>query len=127
MKFEDVPLRSAMNEVTRAAYVRDCDVGVQRWNRLIAEAGYGFRFRLPSTRFHRAIGVWAGVATDPEGRPISEQEWRLRERDWLSSAEDRGFVASLMRRVTDPGKVAGWIARPKSASTTRRSITNTFA
>jgi len=98
---------------------------VRAW--LIAEAGYGFRFRLPSTRFHRAIGVWAGVATDPEGRPISEQEWRLRERDWLPSAEDRGFVASLMRRVTDPGKVAGWIARPKSASTTRRSITNTFA
>jgi benzoyl-CoA 2,3-epoxidase subunit B len=31
---EDVPMRSAMNEVTLGAYVRDCDVGVQRWNRL---------------------------------------------------------------------------------------------
>jgi benzoyl-CoA 2,3-dioxygenase component B len=47
---EEVPMRSAMNEVTRAAYVRDCDVGVQRWNRLVAEAGCDFRFRLPSTR-----------------------------------------------------------------------------
>src|SRR6516164_11466301 len=64
VKAEDVPMRSAMNEVTRAAYVRDCDVGVQRWNRLIAEAGHDFRFRLPSTRFHRAIGVWAVVRTD---------------------------------------------------------------
>ena len=110
---EDVPMRNAMNEVTRAAYVRDCDVGVQRWNRLVAEAGYDFRFRLPSTRFHRAIGVWAEVETDPEGRPIAEGEWRLREGDWLPSAEDRAFVASLMRRVTEPGKMAGWIAPPE--------------
>ena len=110
---EDVPMRSAMNEVTRAAYVRDCDVGVQRWNRLIAEAGYEFRFRLPSTRFHRSIGVWGGAPTDPEGRPITDEEWRLRQRDWLPTAEDRGFVASLMQRVTEPGKVAGWIAPPE--------------
>jgi len=110
---EEVPLRSAMNEVTRAAYVRDCDVGVQRWNRLVAEAGRDFRFRLPSTRFRRSIGVWAGIATDPEGQPITDEIWRRRERDWLPSLEDRGFVASLMRRVTDPGKVAGWIAPPE--------------
>jgi benzoyl-CoA 2,3-dioxygenase component B len=56
---EDVPMRSAMNEVTRAAYVRDCDLRVQRWSRPLAEAGCDFRFRLPSTRFHRSIGVWA--------------------------------------------------------------------
>jgi benzoyl-CoA 2,3-dioxygenase component B len=110
---EEVPMRSAMNELTRAAYVRDCDVGVQRWNRLAADAGYDFRFRLPSTRFHRAIGVWAGVATDPEGHPITDQECRRRERDWLPSAEDRGFVGGLMRRITEPGKVAGWIAPPE--------------
>ena len=85
-------------------------MGVQGWNRLIAEAGYDFRVRLPSTRFHGAIGVWAGVAIDPERRPITEEEWRLRQHHWLPSAEDRGFVASLMRRVTEPGKVAGWIA-----------------
>ena len=102
-----------MNEVTRAAYVRDRDVGVKRWNRLVAEAGYEFRLRLPSTRFRRAIGVRAGVATDPEGRPITDEEWRQRQRDWLPSAEDRAFVNSLMRRVTEPGKVAGWIAPPE--------------
>jgi benzoyl-CoA 2,3-dioxygenase component B len=110
---EDVPMRSAMNEVTRAAYARDCDVGVQRWNRLIAEAGYQFRFRLPSTRFRRTLGVWSGTPTDPEGRPITDEEWRLRQRDWLPTPEDRGFVASLMQRVTEPGKVAGWIAAPE--------------
>jgi len=110
---EDVPLRSAMNEVTRTAYVRDCDVGVQRWNRLFGEAGYDFRFRLPSTRFNRSIGVWSGVSTDPDGRPIPDEEWRRREHQWLPSAEDRAFVASLMRRVTEPGQMAGWIAPPE--------------
>jgi benzoyl-CoA 2,3-epoxidase subunit B len=110
---EDVPMRSEMNEVTRAAYVRDCDFGVQRWNWLVAEAGYDFRLRLPSTRFHRSIGVWAGVKTDPEGRPITDEERRARQHDWLPSAEDRGFVASLMQRVMEPGKVAGWIASPE--------------
>src|SRR5271157_700952 len=113
VKVEDVPMRSAMNEVTRAAYVRDCDVGVQRWNRLVAETGCDFRFRLPRTRFHRSIGVWAGTHTGPEGHPIGDDEWRLRKRDWLPSAEDRAFVGSLMRRVTEPGKVAGWIAPPE--------------
>src|SRR5262249_26577103 len=110
---EDVPLRSAMNEVTRTAYVRDCDVGVQRWNRLFGEAGYDFRFRLPSTRFNRSIGVWSGVSTDPDGRPIPHEEWRRRECQWLPSAEDRSFVASLMQRVTEPGQMAGWIAPPE--------------
>src|SRR4029077_9179027 len=110
---EDVPMRSAMNEVTRAAYVRDCDVGVQRWNRLIAEAGYEFRFRLPSPRFRRAIGVWAGVATDPDGHPITGEEWHRQQGDWLPSPEDRGFVASLLQRVTEHGKVAGLTVLPE--------------
>jgi len=49
----------------------------------------------------------------PEGQPIAEEEWRRREPDWLPSSEDRAFVASLMRRVTEPGKMAGWIAPPE--------------
>jgi benzoyl-CoA 2,3-epoxidase subunit B len=110
---ENVPLRSAINEVTRAAYIRDCGIGLERWNRLVPEAGYDFRFRLPSPRFHRAIGVWAGVHADPEGRPITNEEWRARQWQWLPSPEDRAFVLSLMQRVTEPGKVAGWLAPPE--------------
>jgi benzoyl-CoA 2,3-dioxygenase component B len=110
---EDVPMRSAMNEVTRAAYIRDCGIGVERWNRLIGEARYDFRLALPSPRFRRTLGAWAAVRTDPAGRLMAEDEWRARQRDWLPSAEDRAFVNSLMQRVTEPGKVAGWIAPPE--------------
>jgi benzoyl-CoA 2,3-epoxidase subunit B len=110
---EEVPLRNAMNEVTRAAYINDCDIGVQRWNRLIAEAGHEFRLALPSPRFRRAVGVWAGVRTDPRGNPISDETWTARNSDWLPTEADRAFVKSLMQRVTEPGRTAGWIAPPE--------------
>jgi benzoyl-CoA 2,3-epoxidase subunit B len=108
---QEVPLRNAMNEVARRAYVHECENAVERWNRLIAAAGCDFRLRLPSPRFHRAIGAWAGAATDPEGRrPVASP---ARPQDWLPSAADRTFVASLMQRVVEPGKMAGWIAPPE--------------
>jgi benzoyl-CoA 2,3-epoxidase subunit B len=107
---EEVPMRNAMNEVTRAAYIKDCDIGVQRWNRLIAEAGYEFRLALPSPRFRRAVGVWAGVHTDPQGNPISDEASRS---GWLPSEADRAFIKSLMQRVIEPGKMAAWLAPPE--------------
>ena len=66
-KAEEIPMRNAMNDVTRGSYVKDCDMGVTRWNRLIEKAGYSFRLALPSTRFRRNIGIWANVPTDPSG------------------------------------------------------------
>jgi benzoyl-CoA 2,3-epoxidase subunit B len=109
---EEVPMRAAMNEVSRMAYIKDCDIGVQRWNRLIEEAGYDLRLVLPSPRFRRSVGAWAGIPTDPLGNPITTEAWRAQQEDWLPSEEDRAFVGSLMRRVTEPGKVAAWIAPP---------------
>ena len=110
---EDVPMRTAMNEVSRSLYTRDCDIGVQRWNRLIQTAGHDFRLALPSPRFHRAVGAWAAVHTDPAGKLLSAAEFRAREGDWLPSEQDRAFVASLMQQITEPGKFAGWIAAPE--------------
>jgi benzoyl-CoA 2,3-dioxygenase component B len=110
---EEVPMRTALNEVSRLAYVKDCGIGVQRWNRLIAEAGHDFRLALPSPRFRRSVGAWAGVHTDPQGNPITTDTWRTRQREWLPSEEDRAFVRSLMARVTEPGKIAAWIAAPE--------------
>jgi len=110
---EEVTMRSAMNEVMRSLYVKDCDIGVQRWNRLIREAGWDFRLALPSPRFRRSVGAWAGVATDSDGNPISAETWHARQDDWLPAGQDRAFVASLMQRVTEPGRMASWIAPPE--------------
>ena len=54
--FEDVPMRNAMNEVTRKAYVEDCNIGLKRWNRLIKKYGYNdFLLTLPSTKFNEIL------------------------------------------------------------------------
>jgi len=65
-------------------------MGVQGWNRLIAEARVRFSGSPAEHPLPPRDGVWAGVALDPERRPITEQEWRLRQHHWLPSAEDRG-------------------------------------
>ena len=109
---EEVPLRNAMNEATRLAYIRDCEIGVKRWNRLIAKAGYSLELSLPSPRFRRGIGAWAGQPVDPTGRLLSTEEWQAKLPGWIPSESDRTFVKNLMQRVIEPGKMAGWIAPP---------------
>ena len=112
LKDETISVRNGMNEITRLEYVKDCNVGVTRWNMGIKRAGVNFEFKLPSTRFRRAVGAWAGIPTDPLGNPISAAEFEAKKNDWLPTAEDIAFVKSLMHRVTEPGKMAAWIAPP---------------
>jgi benzoyl-CoA 2,3-dioxygenase component B len=112
-KQEQVPLRSAMNEVLRDGYVEDCQRGVDRWNKILAEAGHGERLVLPSRRFHRQQGIFAGQHFDPEGKPLTEEEWNRRKEDWLPSSADKVYVKSLQAKaVVAPGKMANWIAPP---------------
>jgi benzoyl-CoA 2,3-dioxygenase component B len=109
---EAVSLRNAMNEVLRNAYIKDCEIGVKRWNMQISRAGFDFQLRLPSPRFRRAIGVWANAPTDPQGKAISREEFERGMPGWIPNEGDRAFVISLMQRVMEPGKMAGWIAPP---------------
>jgi benzoyl-CoA 2,3-epoxidase subunit B len=112
VKSEQVALRTAMNEVTRGAYIRDCEIGIKRWNRLIAKAGFMSELTLPSPRFRRSIGAWAGKSVDPSGTPITAAAWQAQQDNWLPSQADRAYVDSLMQKVTEPGKMASWIAPP---------------
>jgi benzoyl-CoA 2,3-dioxygenase component B len=113
VKIEEVPTRNAMNEIVRKAYLKDCDIGVQRWNRVIKKAGVAFELTLPSERFRRNVGVWAGHHFDPQGKPVSPAEWDARAHEWVPSEADKAFVASLMKPVTAPGRMAAWIAPPE--------------
>jgi benzoyl-CoA 2,3-dioxygenase component B len=107
-----VPLRNALNEVLRGEYVSDCQRALERWNKYIAEEGVDYRLYLPSTRFHRHVGEYAGHSFDVEGRLIPREEFEARRFEWLPSEEDRAYVRSLMHPVTEPGKIANWIAPP---------------
>jgi benzoyl-CoA 2,3-dioxygenase component B len=112
LESKDVPLRNAMNEVLRDAYRDDNQRGVDRWNRMIADAGIQFELRLPSKRFNRQMGIYAGHFFDPNGNPITEAEFNRRRSEWLPSEADKAHVKSLMKPVLAPGKMAHWIAPP---------------
>ena len=109
---KEVPLRNAMNEILRDAYIEDNQRGVDMWNKTIADHGIGTRLALPSRRFNRRIGIYAGVHCTPAGEPISGAEFEKRRDDWLPSEADRAHVRSLMQPVYEPGKMANWIAAP---------------
>jgi benzoyl-CoA 2,3-dioxygenase component B len=112
-KKEDVPLLNALNEVMRESYLKDCEIGLKRWNRSIERAGHAFRLTLPSSRFRRSIGAWANQPVTPQGKTIPREEYNRGLAQWIPSDADRAFVHSLMQRVVEPGKMAGWIAPPE--------------
>ncbi len=115
---EEVPLRNAMNEILRDDYVDDCENTVRRWNKVLEKAGRSERLYLANRRFNRRVGEYASgefgeVRFNPQGELISEHEWTSSSAQWLPSQADQDFVKSLMHPVTEPGKIAGWIAPPK--------------
>ncbi|HWD36455.1 MAG TPA: benzoyl-CoA 2,3-epoxidase subunit BoxB, partial [Casimicrobiaceae bacterium] len=109
---EQVPMLNALNEVLRDDFIRDSVAGIGRWNRVIEKAGLAFRLEVPHKAFHRKIGALSQVNVAPDGRVVSETEWNANAETWLPSVEDRAFVASLMGRVSEPGRFANWIAPP---------------
>jgi len=108
----EVPLRNALNEVLRGEYVKDCERALARWNKFLRDDGVAAELYLPSTRFHRHVGEFAGHAFDVRGELINAEEFERRRAEWLPSMADREFVRSLMHPVTEPGKIANWIAPP---------------
>ena len=114
VKSEQIPMRNAMNEVTRGSYVTDCDLGVKRWNRILEQHGMSDRLRLPDRKFHRGIGMYSGFHFDPNGVPLSAEQWEKRKYEWLPSASDTEYLLSIMDKpVFEPGKFANYIAPPR--------------
>ena len=63
---------------------------------------------------HDLSPLWISLATSVTATSITmiaglaAAAWR--QSDWLPSVADRAFVGSLMQQVTEPGRMAGWIA-----------------
>ncbi|HZS49564.1 MAG TPA: benzoyl-CoA 2,3-epoxidase subunit BoxB [Bryobacterales bacterium] len=109
---KEVPLRNAMNEVLRDAYIADCESALARWNRTIAGFGIPYRLRLPDRRFHRRIGVYSAGRFDPQGRPMTAEQWESRRHEFLPSEKDLAYVRNLMTPTLEAGKIAHWISKP---------------
>jgi benzoyl-CoA 2,3-dioxygenase component B len=108
----EVGALTALNETLRDDYVSDCAKGVDRWNRALAEVDA--ELTLPHIGFNRNVGVFAEHHVSPDGRLLSAEQWDADVGQWLPGADDRTFVESLMHGVTEPGRVAGWVAPPST-------------
>jgi benzoyl-CoA 2,3-epoxidase subunit B len=110
----EVLMRNAMNEVLRDWYVGDCAAGVERWNRILERYGVSQRLRLPDRKFNRSIGMYSAFHFDPDGRPLTDEEWQRRKSEWLPDARDREYLLSIMAQpVYERGKFANYIAPPR--------------
>ena len=49
---------------------------------------------------------------DVEGNPLSADELKRRQDEWLPSAADRTYIHSLMQPVVERGKIVNWLAPP---------------
>jgi benzoyl-CoA 2,3-dioxygenase component B len=103
-----------LNTDLRREYIADCQTGLTRWNRILADAGTGRRLKLPHPAFNRKVGVFAGIEATPDGTPIPAAEWERRQGEWLPTDVDRTYVRSLMHPVHQRGKIAAWIAPPRN-------------
>jgi benzoyl-CoA 2,3-epoxidase subunit B len=106
----EVGALTAINATLRDDYTADCQKGIDRWNRILAEVDA--ELRLPHVGFHRSVGEFRGQHVSPDGRLVDAEEWERHRADWLPTAADNEHIASLMRAVREPGQVAGWIAPP---------------
>ncbi|MET0459000.1 MAG: benzoyl-CoA 2,3-epoxidase subunit BoxB [Ilumatobacteraceae bacterium] len=107
-----VPALTALNETLREDYLADCRKGVDRWNRTLADVG--LELRLPHIGFNRAVGAFRDHFVSPDGRLVDELTWQANVDRWLPTDDDRQHVESLMHRVTERGKMAGWLAAPST-------------
>jgi len=91
------PERVNLNERLQNDYIKDCERGVERWNKCIQKHGIPFELVLPSKSQNRRVGRYANL--DAYGVD-------------LPTAPEREYVASLMHPVVEPGKFASYIVPP---------------
>jgi len=107
-----VPMKDALNGVMRQAYLREVTMLMSRWNKMLARAGIGFELRLPSQRFNRRFGVYAGARFSPQGDPVEESVFEAHRNEWLPDEADRAHLLTVQQPVRERGRVAGWLAPP---------------
>jgi benzoyl-CoA 2,3-dioxygenase component B len=116
---ETLTARGLVNHELRREYIADCEKGLRRWNRILTESGVDHQFRLPHVGFHRQVGAFREHHVSPGGDLLTEDEWQTASPGWLPSDAERAHVGSLMRPVTTPGTMAGWISPPSSGINTK--------
>jgi benzoyl-CoA 2,3-epoxidase subunit B len=109
----EVSALTGLNTDLRREYIADCQSGVNRWNKILADAGLPQRLKLPHIAFNRKVGAFAGIEASPDGEMLTAAQWQQRSPAWLPTDVDKTHVRSLMQPVHERGKIAAWIAPPR--------------
>src|SRR5262249_31760586 len=91
IKLVEEPALTALNMRLRDDYTRDCNKGLERWNKIIAATGVNFSFALPHVAFHRKIGEFRDVEASPQGVLLDAATWQREKDKWLPSKADGDF------------------------------------
>jgi benzoyl-CoA 2,3-epoxidase subunit B len=118
----DVPTRSALNGAMRLTYLKEVDQLLGRLNRMIQRAGIRHVLALPSPRFNRRFGVYAGELFSPSGDRISAETFAANQDSWLPTVADRTYLASIMTPVRSRAKIANWIAPPQRGTNNQAAL-----
>lgn len=110
---EDVPALNAINCRLLDDYIKDCQGGINRWNKVISKAGIDFEITQPHKAFNRRVGEFSEINASPAGELLSDDDWNARINEWLPKDEDLQYLKELMVPVTEPGQYASWIAAPR--------------
>jgi len=111
---EEVPTRRAMNRILQDKYVDDCYRALRKWNGIIKKAGVDFELTLPSPRFNRNMGPFAGLTYKTNGELVTGISRDELANKYSPTDDDREYLKSIMQQVREPGKFANWIAPPKT-------------
>ena len=108
----EVPLRNAMNESLRDAFIEDCERALKMWNRELESAGLEDRLSLPHKMFHRHIGEYTKAHFNLSGEMITSDAFEASRTDWFLTEADEEYLQTIMKPCYEVGKIAGWIAPP---------------
>ena len=68
LKPREVPLRNALNEVLRTEYVKDCEKGLARWNKVLHDDGVHVSGSTCRTRAFTGTSASSPVTTSTSRR-----------------------------------------------------------
>jgi benzoyl-CoA 2,3-dioxygenase component B len=108
----EVPGRRALNALLAERYIRECQKALDKWNAELERSEISYRLELPSPRFHRQVGPFAGILTLPDGRPTDDAAAVAAS---LPSEADRTYLRELEGGpIYERGRCAHWIAPARS-------------
>ena len=94
---------SKLNELSRATFFKEVGALVDALNRHIPADQP--KLRIPSDKFRRSIGAYAGMTYSVEGKLLSQEDYEKHLQQVMPSATDDEFVINLE-------KDKGWILDP---------------